>query len=176
MNRKYIFLLLLCAINLPLASNAALMGSQNSLTWQSVLITNEDGLSNSAVISIFKDKRGYMWFGTWDGLNRYDGKNIKTFYPDLFDENAISNNIIRNMIEDVHGKMWIVTEQGINQYSYDRENFSSWFIGHPELSFREHSIKARIGYDGNVWVSAYGVGLFRFSPELNDFQKVIIQI
>ncbi|MBW6481245.1 MAG: hypothetical protein K0B37_17595, partial [Bacteroidales bacterium] len=174
MNRKFILLLLLCAINLTLVSNAVLPGSQNSLTWQSVLITNEDGLSNSAVISMFRDKRGYMWFGTWDGLNRYDGKNIKTFYPDLFDENAISNNIIRNMIEDVHGKMWIVTEQGINQYSYDSESFSSWFADQHELSFREHSLKAKIGYDGNVWVSAYGVGLFQFITEINDFQKVII--
>lgn len=157
-----------------MVSYATFPDSQSSLVWQSSLITNEEGLSNSAVISIFKDKRGYMWFGTWDGLNRYDGKNIRTFYPDLFDENAISNNIIRNMIEDVHGNMWIVTEQGINQYSYDCENFSSWFTDLPELSFREHSLKARIGHDGNVWASAYGVGVFQFSPEKGDFHKVII--
>ena len=174
MNRIFTFLLLLTAINFTLFSYAALPDSQNSLVWRSALITNEDGLSNSAVISIYKDKRGYMWFGTWDGLNRYDGKNIKTFYPDLFDENAISNNIIRNILEDLHGRMWIVTEQGINQYSYDRENFSSWFTDQPELSFREYSLKARIGYDGNVWVSVFGLGVFQFNPEKNDFKKVII--
>jgi signal transduction histidine kinase/ligand-binding sensor domain-containing protein/DNA-binding response OmpR family regulator len=174
MNRIFIVFLLFFAIDLSLFSNIGLPDSQNSLVWQSVNITNEDGLSNSAVISIFRDKRGYMWFGTWDGLNRYDGKNIKTFYPDLFDENAISNNIIRSMIEDTHGNMWIVTEQGINQYSYDRENFSSWFTDQPELSIRENSLKARIGHDGNVWVSAYGLGVFQFSPEKNDFQKVVI--
>ena len=157
-----------------MVSYAGLPDSQNSLVWRSALIKNEDGLSNSAVISIYQDKRGYMWFGTWDGLNRYDGKNIKTFYPDLFDENAISNNIIRNMLEDHHGEMWIVTEQGINQYSFDQENFSSWFTDQPELSFREHSLKARIGYDGNVWVSVFGLGVFQFVPEKNDFKKVII--
>jgi signal transduction histidine kinase/ligand-binding sensor domain-containing protein len=174
MKRILSYILLLFAIGLPLVSNATLPYSQNSMMWQSLIIANEQGLSNSAVISIYKDKRGYMWFGTWDGLNRYDGKNIKTFYPDLFDDNAISNNIIRNIIEDLHGKMWIVTEQGINQYSYDREDFLSWFTDQSELAFREHSLKARVGYDGNAWVSAYGFGLFQFSPEKNDFQKVII--
>ena len=130
------------------------------------------GLSNSAVNSIYRDSNGFMWFGTWDGLNQYDGKNIKTFYPDLFDDKAISNNIIRKMIEDEYDNLWIVTEQGLNRYSKDLGYFSSWFTDIPEVSFREQSIRACIGYDGNIWASVYGLGLFRFDPLQESFITV----
>jgi signal transduction histidine kinase/ligand-binding sensor domain-containing protein/AraC-like DNA-binding protein len=137
-------------------------------------ITNEMGLSNSAVNSVYRDRDGFMWFGTWDGLNQYDGKNITTFYPDLFDETAISNNIIRNMLEDHEGRLWIITEQGVNRYSKDLQHFASWFTDLPEISFREQSIRAYIGYDGNLWASVYGIGLFRFNPSNESFDLVDI--
>ncbi len=143
--------------------------------WQSVSVTNKQGLSNSAVNTIYRDSRGYMWFGTWDGLNRFDGKNIKSYYPDLFDDHAISNNIIRRMLEDKQGNLWIVTERGINRYSYDMENFSAWFTDNPELALKEKSLKAIHGPDENIWVNAYGLGLFRFLPGQDDFIPVSIQ-
>jgi len=140
--------------------------------WRSAVISNEQGLSNSAVNDIFRDSRGFMWFGTWDGLNRYDGKNIKTFYPDLYDDKAISSNIIRQMLEDEHGNFWIVTERGLNKYSHDLESFTGYFTQYPELILRERSLKAKTGYDGNIWVMVYGVGLFRHIPEDDDFVRV----
>ncbi len=142
--------------------------------WRSVVITNEQGLSNSAVNSIFRDSRGFMWFGTWDGLNRYDGKNIKTFYPDIYDDTAISNNIIRKMLEDESGHLWVVTERGLNRYSHDQEGFLTWFTEHPELSLREHSLKASIGHDGQIWVKAHGLGLFRYRPDKEDFKQISV--
>ncbi|MDY0077601.1 MAG: two-component regulator propeller domain-containing protein [Bacteroidales bacterium] len=146
----------------------------NDLIWQSLRITNEMGLSNSAVNTIYQDSRGFMWFGTWDGLNRFDGKNIKTYTPDIFDKNAISNNIIRRMLEDKYGNLWIVTERGINRYSHDFDNFSSWFTESPESRIKEQSLKGKVANDGNVWVNAYGLGLFRFSFKQNDFFPVQI--
>ncbi|TVQ15638.1 MAG: hybrid sensor histidine kinase/response regulator, partial [Bacteroidetes bacterium] len=96
------------------------------------------------------------------------------FYPDIFDQHAISNNIIRTMLEDDSNNLWIVTERGLNQYSHDLENFTSWFTEHPELSLKEQSIKARKGYDGNLWVSAYGLGLFHFSPIDGEFRQFLL--
>ncbi len=142
--------------------------------WHSAVITNEQGLSNSAINSIFRDSRGFMWFGTWDGLNRYDGKSIKTFYPDIYDDTAISNNIIRKMLEDDNGHLWVVTERGLNRYSHDKESFSSWFTEYPELSLREHSLKANIGDDGQIWVKAYGLGIFRHDPDKDGFEQIMI--
>ena len=140
--------------------------------WQTARITSEQGLSNSAVNTVFRDSRGYMWFGSWDGLNRFDGKNIRSYYPDLFDTRAVSNNIIRRLLEDEQGDLWIVTERGINRYSHDMENFSSWFTAYPELALQEESLKAVQGPDGNIWVNAHGLGLFRFSPDDDDFLQV----
>lgn len=142
--------------------------------WQSLRITNEMGLSNSAVNNIYQDSRGFMWFGTWDGLNRFDGKNIKTYIPDIFDKKSISNNIIRRMLEDQQGNLWIVTERGINRYSHDFDNFTSWFTESPESRIKEQSLKGRVGNDGNIWVNAYGLGIFRFSSNENDFLPIKI--
>ena len=145
-----------------------------SQVWQTIQITNEQGLSNSAVNTIYKDSHGFVWFGTWDGLNRFDGKNLKTYYPDLFDRYTLSNNIIRKMFEDDFGNLWIVTENGINQYSYDMDHFLSWFNEFPELAIREESLKAIIGDEGSILVSAYGLGIFRFDHFENKFAELDI--
>lgn len=146
-----------------------------STIWRSSHITNEDGLSNSAINTIFKDSRGFMWFGTWDGLNRFDGKNIKTFYPDLYDEHTISNNIIRNMLEDGAGNLWVVTERGLNKYSHDLEKFRSWFTDFPELSLQEQSLKAVKGIDGHIWVNVHGQGIYSYDAQYGDFSKVVLE-
>ncbi len=148
--------------------------STESRMWRSAVIRNEQGLSNSAINALFRDSRGFMWFGTWDGLNRFDGKSIKTFYPDIYDDTAISNNIIRDVLEDNAGHLWVVTERGLNRYSHDLERFSNWFTEHPELSLHEHSLQANIGHDGRVWVKAQGLGLFRHQPDEDNFKKIVI--
>lgn len=68
--------------------------------WIPMNLSNEDGLSNSAITCIYQDSEGLIWFGSWDGLNRYDGINIRVFKPDIFDEGSFSNNVIRNLLED----------------------------------------------------------------------------
>ncbi len=150
------------------------LATDESPLWRSAVITNEQGLSNSAVNSVFRDSRGFMWFGTWDGLNRYDGKNIKTFYPDMYDENAISNNIIREMMEDAKGNMWIVTERGLNRYSHDLETFNKWFYEDPGLALREHSLKAGVDQHDNIWVKVHGLGLFYFDPLSERFSQFLV--
>jgi ligand-binding sensor domain-containing protein len=74
-----------------------------------------DGLSQSSVYSIYQDKKGYMWLGTADGLNRYDGKNIKVY--NIEDRNVAYSNFIRgNLSEDQQGCIWFSNETGIFFY------------------------------------------------------------
>ena len=77
-------------------------------------ITLKDGLSQSSVYSIYQDGKGFMWFGTYDGLNRYDGQSIKTFMPNVKGDsiNALSNGEIRGLDGDKHGKIFIATYGG----------------------------------------------------------------
>ena len=162
-------LLIQALITAPCAGNEL-----HNTTWSVSQITNESGLSNSAVNAIYKDSRGFVWFGTWDGLNRYDGTSIVTFYPESFNENSISNNIIWEILEDREQNLWVVTERGINLYNQELNQFKSWFSTPEYMPAREKSLRACVGPDGWIWLAVYGEGLFRFAPENNAFDPVPI--
>jgi len=142
--------------------------------WQLRQISNEDGLSNSAVSAIYKDRKGYLWFGSWDGLNQFDGHTIVRHYPDLMSQNKLSNNIIWDIFEQELG-LWIVTERGINLYDYDFKTFTSWF-GEDTLRLnRENGLRAFADNQGQVWLVQYGVGLYKFNAESFEFDLVTIK-
>ncbi len=87
----------------------------------------EDGLSQSTVISILQDSRGFMWFGTQDGLNRYDGYNFVVYRNDPNDLNSLGDNRIRAIVEDASGLLWIGTEAGgLNKYDPDTDTFTRY--------------------------------------------------
>ena len=79
-------------------------------------LTSEDGISQSEVYAFLHDSRGFMWIGTLDGLNRYDGYNIEIFNTDRNDPHSLSNNTIRSLVEDKYGRVWIGTNDGLNYY------------------------------------------------------------
>ncbi|MDD3787328.1 MAG: two-component regulator propeller domain-containing protein [Petrimonas sp.] len=79
-------------------------------------LTNNDGLSNSSINVIYQDSNQLMWFGTWDGLNLYNGKEFKVYKPSPGDIQSISNNIIRNIIEEKRDYLWVATDIGINRF------------------------------------------------------------
>ena len=80
-------------------------------------LTNADGLSQSEVYSFLEDSRGFMWFGTVDGLNLYDGYGITIFNTDKYNPNSISNSTIRSLAEDNIGRVWIGTDDGLCVYN-----------------------------------------------------------
>ncbi len=89
-------------------------------------ITTANGLSQSSVIAIAQDHQGMLWFGTRDGLNRYDGNKIKVFRNDPNNENSISNNDILDLAVDNAGNLWIATYNGLNKYDLENEKFTRY--------------------------------------------------
>ena len=88
-------------------------------------ITVENGLSHSAVTCILQDKSGFMWFGTQDGLNRYDGYSFKVFKNNPRDPKSISDNFIFTIYEDKSGTLFFETQAGkLNKYNPLTESFS----------------------------------------------------
>jgi ligand-binding sensor domain-containing protein len=84
----------------------------------------DDGLSQSSVTCIFQDRKGFMWFGTQDGLNRYDGYNIKIFKNNPNDTTSLTNNFIFSIIEDQSGILYIETQGGaFHRYNPRSETF-----------------------------------------------------
>lgn len=85
--------------------------------------TTDEGLSQNMVDCIFKDSRGFMWFGTWNGLNRFDGYTFKTFTGHDRGDKSLRNNFIYDIDEDTYGNLWIATAEGLHVYLYDEDRF-----------------------------------------------------
>lgn len=83
--------------------------------------TADDGLSQNRVMSILQDKKGYMWFATWDGLNRFDGRHFKVYKGLAGDPNGFTNNRLNTMQEDSFGFLWILTND-FQIYRFNPEN------------------------------------------------------
>ncbi|MCX6309351.1 MAG: response regulator [Bacteroidia bacterium] len=77
-------------------------------------ITSNEGLSQSEVYSFLKDRQGFIWIGTIDGLNRYDGYKITKYNVGLDEKTSLSNNTIHSLAEDQIGRIWIGTDDGLN--------------------------------------------------------------
>ncbi len=129
-------------------------------------LTVENGLSQSAVTVIFQDKSGFMWFGTQDGLNRYDGYNFKVFKNISDDSTSLSDNFIFSIFEDESNNLYVETQSGkFNKYSPLTETFT--IVSSDKIDFnksRRSSVLAAY-YDKNniVWKGGLGkeTGLIR---------------
>ena len=91
-------------------------------------ISNINGLSNNSVNCIFEDSEHTVWIGTWDGLNAYNGRDIKTFRYNKNNKYSISNNIIRQIVEQNTSYLWVATDYGINCWNRKTQNFTNYFF------------------------------------------------
>lgn len=82
----------------------------------------ENGLSNNLVSCCAQDAKGFMWFGTFDGLNRFDGLNFKTFRRDINNKKSIGDNKIFSLYT-AYGQLWVGTNSGLYKYNSDDESF-----------------------------------------------------
>lgn len=89
---------------------SCLYAQKNNIRFKRISI--EQGLSQVSVFCILQDKKGFMWFGTQDGLNRYDGYEFKIYRHDPQDTSTISDNLINSICEDSSGILWIGTNGG----------------------------------------------------------------
>src|SRR5689334_17701720 len=106
----------MCNAILLFAFVGNLMQTDSASPWPFQHVNNSSNLSNSAVTSAYMDRDDYVWLGTWDGLNRYEGSSISVYKPDPFAKGAISNNVIRNFHDNKQGNLRVDTHPGINRY------------------------------------------------------------
>jgi ligand-binding sensor domain-containing protein/serine phosphatase RsbU (regulator of sigma subunit) len=112
--------ILFCSLTLFSFSSEIL--SQGHISFNHLTI--EDGLSQGSVTCILQDRTGFMWFGTQDGLNRYDGYTVKIFKNDPGDSTSLSDNFIFSIHEDRSGTLYIETQSGtIQRYNPRTESF-----------------------------------------------------
>jgi signal transduction histidine kinase/DNA-binding response OmpR family regulator/ligand-binding sensor domain-containing protein len=139
-------------------------------------IGTEHGLSQSNAICTFQDSRGFIWFGTRDGLNKYDGYKMTVYRNNINDSLSISNNIINDIAEDPDGNLWIATWEGINVYDRKREIFTCF--KHDDK--RKGSLSSNllncifIDDDGTVWVGTEDSGVDVFDARTKQFKNLPI--
>ena len=125
-------------------------------------LTIEDGLANNSVRSIFQDEEGYLWFGTLNGLSRYDGQQFKTFDYNRADSSSISNNKIREIIQDGVGYIWLMT---YNDHAHRFDPKTESFVNFPtSLNGRCQNCSVHAIYEsspGVVWLYLTGNGCVR---------------
>ena len=128
-------------------------------------ITTQDGLSHNTVTSILQDRQGFMWFGTEDGLNRYDGYTFTVYRHDPDDPHSLRDDSIMTLYEDRAGVLWIGTQTGwLEQLDKERGQFSHHQFSGPVLSMYQDRT-------GKFWVGTWGA-LYRFDQETEDFEIV----
>lgn len=133
-----------------------------------------EGLSQSSVYSILQDRTGFMWFGTSDGLNRFDGETVKVFKAKNPPMSFANSNFIRGMIcEDKRGRIWYANETGIYNYNPITEEVTKSFDLLPKAvdELADH-VALLIDHTETLWLSVATKGLARYSISTGKFQLI----
>ncbi|MCW0484382.1 ATP-binding protein [Prolixibacteraceae bacterium A06] len=126
------------------------------------VLNTSDGLSQNSVQSIFCDSRGYMWFGTMDGLNRYDGYEFKIFKTNFNDPYSLTNNRIVSIWEDRQGFIWLESHDGHYHYLDHRtERFYSFPSKTEPGNPRNTRITSFLEHEGAIWLGTSNAGIYR---------------
>lgn len=124
----------------------------------------QQGLSNSAVLCLFQDNVGLMWFGTYDGVNCWDGKTMEVFRSDFSENKTLSNNVIHSISQADSSCLWISTHLGVNRFSQKTRQV----VGNYDFSgdYYVHS-----NNKGNTWILA-GDGIHYYNTKHQRFLRI----
>lgn len=149
--------IIVCAIKIAVAQNNQYQFSHLDIT---------DGLSNNQVNCIYKDRKGFMWFGTMAGLNRYDGYKFKIFKNNIHDATSLSDDFIVNILEGPSNKLWIQTRNGLNVFDPLTERFDRNISRTLSNLSIPGSVINNIKKDryGNFWFLHPTLGVYKYNP------------
>ncbi|MBL7738557.1 MAG: histidine kinase [Chitinophagaceae bacterium] len=129
----------------------------------------EDGLSNNAVVCCLQDSKGFLWFGTKDGLNRFDGYTFKVFRNDPEDSTSIGNNFIHSLYTDKNNTLWAGTDRGLYRYNETDESFI--ILPTP---FMAPVTDIKMDSQGNLWFIS-NFNLFKYNIAGQKLQQFTIE-
>ena len=124
-NKKINIILILVCIFSCLKISTSYANIRESFNFKNITI--EDGLSQSTVETIYQDSKGYIWIGTNDGLDRYNGYEFKHYKHDKYDKNSIANNYIVDIIEDKNEYIWVSTIGGLSRINPDKDEIKNYY-------------------------------------------------
>ncbi|GAB2593774.1 sensor histidine kinase [Spirosoma areae] len=130
----------------------------------------KNGLSNNSVSCILQDREGFLWFGTSDGLNKYDGYTFQVFQPDpARPARSFRNNRVSGLCEDRQNRLWAVTEGGgLHEVNKQTGGVTPHPIHAEHENWWNNQLSVYEDHQGILWLSSYG-GLVRYDPAKHHF-------
>ncbi|HFA50992.1 MAG TPA: histidine kinase, partial [Bacteroidetes bacterium] len=138
-------------------------------------LSKKDGLSQVSVFAIAQDSAGFMWFGTKDGLNKYDGYQFKVYKKNASANSLVANDIRTLYVGSNNNELWIGTTTGLSKYQPTSDNFINYLNIPSDTNSISGNVIRQIFEDskGRLWVGT-SVGLNLFDRGKNNFKRLTI--
>ncbi|WP_158826596.1 hybrid sensor histidine kinase/response regulator transcription factor [Mucilaginibacter lacusdianchii] len=139
--------------------------------YQFTAISSKDGLASNTVNAILKDRYGFVWFGTEDGLTRFDGLNYTVYRHHAKDTMSLWSNEITSLYEDPFGQLWVGTSASLHLFDRKRNCFRHYKSNNEVNGFTNAVIKSICSdFEGKIWVATLG-GLNKLDPKSGVITK-----
>ncbi|RYZ92910.1 MAG: hypothetical protein EOP47_29875, partial [Sphingobacteriaceae bacterium] len=170
MRHVYHYIIIILAQLIPLIAF-----SQNpQLTFEHIGV--KQGLSQATITCIKQDSKGFIWIGTFNGLNRYDGYNFKVFRHDAKDAGSIGHNAVKDIIEDSKGNIWVATlGGGIGRFDRKTNRFKNYNYHDKKNSIASNYINSIVENNGQLWIGSREDGVDRMdlkTEKVTHFAKI----
>lgn len=134
--------------------------------------TVENGLSYNTVTSIIQDQKGFIWVGTENGLNRFDGYSFREFRKHNKDQRSIISNLVTSLLEDKTGKIYVGTDAGLCVFDPETETISRVELRSSDGTTINSSINNMVmDKQKNIWISTYGQGVFCIKDNASHLEQ-----
>jgi PAS domain S-box-containing protein len=163
---KHLYLIVVFAVFFA-AEALAQIASENI-----VVAAEEDGISHVSISTIYKASDGYLWVGTIEGLNRFNGRTFKHYTDKLPGNQGLTHNNVKEIIEDKDGNIWVGTSEGLNKYRPKTDDFKSYTFFDDAGSTTGYSNISALAADNNIlWVGTSS-GLLRFNMATENYSEL----
>lgn len=129
----------------------------------------EEGLLNEKITALLQDSKGFLWFGTFDGLYKYDAYSFTKYQFDPTDSNSLSQNFIYTIFEDKYGTIWVSTFEGLCKFDRSTEKFTRYKPSPDAKFFNPNIIAINEDNDGMLWIASTSSELARFDRHTGKF-------
>ena len=158
----------------PINSIAQWFSAERPLKFEH--LSTAQGLSQNTVLCALQDRQGFLWFGTQDGLNRFDGYEFRIYRHSETEPGSLRDNYILSLFEDRAGTLWVGTNKGgLNRFDARTEQFTAYVNDpHDPESLSLNAVNAIVeDPSGSLWVATDGQGLNRFDKKTGKFKRFV---